>query len=145
MTHDEVGAKADVLRENLELLARLPQESFEAFSSDYRNLSSALHWLQTAIQALIDLAGLANARLGLPTPVSSLALFENLEAAGHFPLGTAGRAAPIVGFRNRVVHLYDRIDPRIVHRIVCENRPDLAELLDRLLAILGRAPRPDGP
>jgi uncharacterized protein with HEPN domain len=49
-------------------------------------------------------------------------------------------SAPIFGFRNRIVHLYDRIDERIIYRILREQRDDLAELLDRLLASIERAP-----
>lgn len=45
---------------------------------------------------------------------------------------TVGRAGPIIGFRNRVVHLYDRVDPQIVFRILREQRGDLRDLL-RLL------------
>ena len=41
-----------------------------------------------------------------------------------------------MGFRNRVVHLYDRIDERRVHEILTRHRMDLLELLDQLLAHL---------
>lgn len=44
---------------------------------------------------------------------------------------------PVVGFRDRVVHLYDRVDPVIVHRIVAERLDDLEAVLGQLLAILG--------
>ena len=46
---------------------------------------------------------------------------------------SAARFRPVIGFRNRVVHLYDRIDPAIVHRIVTEDRQDLVTLLDLLV------------
>lgn len=46
---------------------------------------------------------------------------------------------PITGFRNRVVHLYDRIDPAIVYRIVTEDRPDLSSLLQLLLGVSSSA------
>lgn len=48
-------------------------------------------------------------------------------------VGAATRFAPIVGFRNRILHLYDRVDPQLVYRILTENRADLADLA-RLLA-----------
>ena len=55
------------------------------------------------------------------------------------PAGSAIRFRPVVGFRNRVVHLYDRIDPAIVHRVVIEDRDDLNELL-RLLLVAAAPP-----
>jgi uncharacterized protein YutE (UPF0331/DUF86 family) len=62
-------------------------------------------------------------------------VLERLEEDRRLPAGSAKRFAPIVGFRNRVVHLYDRIDPEIVYRVVTERRPELLDLLDLLLAI----------
>jgi uncharacterized protein YutE (UPF0331/DUF86 family) len=45
-----------------------------------------------------------------------------------------------VGFRNRVVHLYDRIDERRVYEILVQHSGDLAELLDLLLGALEPPP-----
>ncbi|MFY9345392.1 MAG: DUF86 domain-containing protein [Planctomycetota bacterium] len=132
--HDAVR-KAQVVRANLEKLQRIPQGSYEEFASDFRNTEASLHLLQTAIQALLDLAGGICARLGLDTPGTSFEVLERLEADGRLPAGSAKRFAPILGFRNRVVHLYDRIDPEIVYRVVRERRGDLLTLLELLLAI----------
>lgn len=135
MTREELGKKLEVLRENLRRLAELPQESFETFAADFRNVDSALHRLQTSIQALIDLATSKCARLGLGAPGTSWEVLELLEREAHLPAGSARRFGPIFGFRNRIVHLYDAVDERIVYRILTEERGDLAELLELLLAI----------
>jgi uncharacterized protein YutE (UPF0331/DUF86 family) len=133
MTADSVPAKLAVVRDNLEKLERIPQASYEEFDADFRNLDSALHRLQTSIQALIDIACYLVALRGLGVPRTSLDALEKLESAGLLPVGAATRFAPIVGFRNRIVHLYDRVDPQLVYRILTENRADLADLA-RLLA-----------
>ena len=127
--------KLDTLRSNLDKLDRIPQRSFEDFSSDFRNLESTLHLLQTSIQALIDVAAFRSAQKALPVARTSHEIFERLEEAGLLPAGTAARFAPIVGFRNRVVHLYDRVDERRVYEILTTHRIDIARLLDLLLAI----------
>ena len=121
------------VRDNLEKLEQLPQGSFDEFIGDFRNVDSALHRLQTGIQALIDVASYATARRGLGTPTTSADALVKLEGAGHLPIGSAARFTPIFGFRNRVVHLYDRIDPQIVYRILTEDRPGLEELARLLL------------
>lgn len=136
MTADEVHSKLAVVRENLDRLARIPQESFEEFDRDFRNLDSALHRLQTSIQALIDLASYITARKALGVPKSSLDALEKLEAAGLLPEGSAQRFRPIIGFRNRIVHLYDRVDPEAVFRILTTERGDLEELARLLVAAL---------
>lgn len=133
MTRADLADRAAFVREALAALETLPLGSLDEFLADRRNLPSALHWLQTAIQALLDIGLVAVAARGLPSPRTSADVLERLEEAGALPTGTARRYLAIVGFRNRVVHLYDRIDPAIVYRIVTEDRGDLKELLRLLL------------
>jgi uncharacterized protein YutE (UPF0331/DUF86 family) len=136
MTDDTALAKLAVLHDNLDKLARIPQASYAEFSGDFRNLDSALYRLQTSIQVLIDLASYLVALRGLGVPKTSLDAIEKLENANLLPSGSVQRYAPIVGFRNRIVHLYDTTDPRIVYRILTENRDDLSELARLLLTAL---------
>ena len=133
MTRADLADRAAFVREALAALETLPLGSLDEFLADRRNLPSALHWLQTAIQALLDIGLMAVAARGLPSPRTSADVLERLEEAGALPAGTTRRYLAIVGFRNRVVHLYDRIDPAIVYRIVTEDRGDLKELLRLLL------------
>jgi uncharacterized protein YutE (UPF0331/DUF86 family) len=136
MTFEQVQSKLDVLKENLSKLAEIPQASYESFAGDFRNVASTLYLLQTSIQALIDLGAYISMQRALPTPKTSHEVFERLEEAGVLPAGYAQRCAPIVGFRNRIVHLYDRVDDRRVYEILMNHRNDLAELLDLLLSAL---------
>ena len=71
MTIAEIQTKLDLLRDNLTNLEQIPQGSYEEFSSDFRNLDSALYRLQTSIQALIDVASFTVARRGLRPPSAS--------------------------------------------------------------------------
>jgi uncharacterized protein YutE (UPF0331/DUF86 family) len=137
MTFAEIGERLRALRSNLEKLERIPQSSYEEFVGDFRNVGSAIYYMQTSIQALIDIASWLLARLALGAPRRSIDAFEMLESAGHLPEGTAQRMAPIVGFRNRVVHLYDRVDEAIVYEILTQHIADLPQVLDHLLAIAG--------
>jgi len=70
MTGAGIQHKLAILRENLEQFEQIPQESFEEFVSDFRNLDSALHRLQTSIQALIDIASYVTAKRGLGIPAT---------------------------------------------------------------------------
>lgn len=140
MTLSHVSDKAAFVRDAIEGLTGIPQDTFDEFSSDRRNLASALHWLQTAIQALIDIGLIVVAERGLPVPRSSSDMLDRLEEAGALPPGSAARFRPVIGFRNRVVHLYDRIDPEIVFRVLTEDRQDLAALLSLLLSAFDEMP-----
>jgi uncharacterized protein YutE (UPF0331/DUF86 family) len=127
--------KTQLVRTSLDKLQQLPQGTYDVFAADFRNTEASLHLLQTAIQALMELASAICASLGLETPRTGFEILERLENDRRLPAGSAVRFAPLIGFRNRVVHLYDRIDPQIVYRIVSERRRDLLELLELLLAI----------
>jgi uncharacterized protein YutE (UPF0331/DUF86 family) len=120
-------------------MAELPSHIAELAARLEPFFRQTLHRLQTSIQALLDLGSLLVSRLGLPVPRTSADVLSHLEEAGHLPEGAAVRFRPIIGFGNRVVHLYDRIDERIVYRILTEERADIAELLELLLDILDRA------
>lgn len=128
-----ISDKAAFVRGALAELEAIPQGSLDVFLADRRNLPSALHWIQTAIQALLDIGLLVVSERGLPTPRTSLEVLERLESEHLLPDGTAARFRPVIGFRNRVVHLYDRVEPAIVLRILTEDRGDLRELLGLLL------------
>jgi uncharacterized protein YutE (UPF0331/DUF86 family) len=136
MTDEDIQTKVAILRDNIEKLERLAQDSYDEFIADFRNLDSALHRLQTSIQALIDIGSYTTAQLGLGAPSTSREVLERLEQAGQLPSGATERFGPIFGFRNRVVHLYDRIDPQIVFRILVDERADIEELLRLLLHAL---------
>jgi uncharacterized protein YutE (UPF0331/DUF86 family) len=142
MTAERIAEKAAYVRSRLEMLERIPQESFDAFVADFRNFETALHGLQTAIQAMLDVGTVAIAERGLAPPRSSLDVVQTLEDAGLMPTGSTERFRPMIGFRNRVVHLYDRLDPAIVYRILTEERGDLRDLLALLLRAADAA-RPD--
>ncbi len=135
MSGNAIESKLAILRDNLARLASIPQASFEVFAADFRNVDSALHRLQTSIQALIDVGSYKVGRRGLPPPDSSRDILRTLEGDGALPAGTTDRFAPLFAFRNRVVHLYDRVDTHRVYEILTGHRNDLAVLLDLLLAI----------
>jgi len=135
MTGESVESRLRIIRENLRILDDLAPIPLEEFESSPLHIHATLHQLQATIRALIDV-GIYKVRVfGLGSPRTSHEIFEMLESDGYLPDGSAHRFSPIIGFRNRIVHLYDRVDPRIVHRILTENRSDLAELADLLLGV----------
>lgn len=136
MTSDRVQSKLDRLKVNFERLDELAQIPAEAFGADFRNVAAATYLLQTSVQALIDIGGYLVAQHALATPRTSQEVFERLEEAELVRPGTAAKMANIIGFRNRVVHLYDRVDEHRVHQILTEHRSDLPGVLHQLLSAM---------
>jgi uncharacterized protein YutE (UPF0331/DUF86 family) len=144
MNLDDIRGKLDVLDANTHQLQWLRAISREEFAGDPRNLDSALHRLQTSIQALIDIAAYVVGSLGIPTPQHSADLIDALGGAGLISAEKSGNYRKMIQFRNRVVHLYNRIDPSMVRQILEQHLVDLDGLRDALLAIIATHPDPPG-
>ncbi len=128
MTPEQVAQKLVLLAEALEKLRALPRGSLGEFTADDRTLDAALRRLQVAIQILIDVGSHVVSRLGLGAPDSSADVLVRLERAGKLPVGSATRFGRTFAFRNRIVHLYDRVDAAVVYAIVRDDLGDLEEL-----------------
>ena len=135
MSPEQIQHKLALLAEAISKLRQLPQSSLAEFRSDPRNLDAALRRLQVAIQILIDVGSHVVAQLGLGAPDTSRDLLDRLEAAGRLPPGSAARFGRMFAFRNRVVHLYDRVDDARVFEILTTHRADLPRVLALLLAV----------
>ena len=81
--------------------------------------------LQTAIQAMIDVASAIATEKRLREPGTNAQLFDLLVEAGWLPAAQAEVCRNIVGFRNVVVHDYLEIDPAIVRKIAESHLDDL--------------------
>ncbi len=55
MNRQDIQSKVDVIIDNLEKLHLLKSKTYNDFISDFRNIDSTLHRLQTSIQALLDI------------------------------------------------------------------------------------------
>lgn len=98
--------------------------------------------LQVAIQILIDVGSHVVARLGLGAPDSSRDVLVRLEASGALPSGSTEKFGRIFAFRNRIVHLYDRVDDEQVFDVVANHVVDLEELARRWSELYARAIEP---
>ena len=128
MTPEQVQAKLAMLADAIARLRALPQSSIEELRSDDRNVDAALRRLQVAIQILIDVGSHVVSLLGLGCPDTSQDLLDRLEHAGKLPAGSARRFGKVFAFRNRIVHLYERVDDESVFAIVTGHLGDLEEL-----------------
>lgn len=134
--------RIQIIRENLAHLRTLRALSEGEFLSDFRNVESAKHLLQTSIEAVIDIGVSILANLKEPLPETHADVFEVLSRYGIVPAASAPIYRAMVGFRNRVVHLYDRVDDRRVFEIVREELDDLERFISHVLAF--QPPQPSG-
>ena len=106
--------------------------------TDLREERFVVHTLQLAIQAALDAASHVVSARRLGEPQSNRELFDALVRAGWVPASQGVALRNLAGFRNVVVHGYEKVDLRIV-RDVLENRlGDLLAFVEALRGALGR-------
>lgn len=136
MKRQDIQSKIDVILNNLEKLSHLKAVPFEEFISDFRNTDSALHRLQTSIQALLDIGSYIIASLGLRTPNTNAEIIEILRDAGYITKENADTYIKMSQFRNRIVHLYNHIDTETLYDILVNELDDIKTFFENLLEII---------
>ena len=136
MKKGDIQTKIDVILDNLEKLNSLKTKTFEDFTSDFRNVDSALHRLQTSIQALLDIGSYIIASLGLKTPNTNAEIIEILGERGYISKDKAETYIKMSQFRNRIVHLYNHIDTETLYDILVNELNDIRGFCTNLLKII---------
>jgi len=108
----------------------------EAVQEDIRELRFAAYTLHIAIQAALDVAAhvVADNRLG--EPQNNRELFELLTRYGWISRELTGSLREMVGFRNIVVHGYERLNAAIVEEILRNHLDDLLQFVNAIRAQL---------
>jgi uncharacterized protein YutE (UPF0331/DUF86 family) len=140
MNKEDVQNKLDIIPENLEKMEILRAMGYKEFTSDFRNVDSALHRLQTSIQALVDIGGYIIASLGLRTPGTSGEVIDILVERGLINPEQRDRYISMIQFRNRIVHFYNDVDLKILYQILQEEMTDIRELYRALTQIIEEHP-----
>lgn len=140
MIKEDVQSKLDIIPENLEKLEILRAMSYGEFTSDFRNIDSTLHRLQTSIQALVDIGGYIIASLGLRTPSISGEVIDILVEHSLLKTEQRDRYISMIQFRNRIVHFYNDIDLKTLYQILQDELIDIRELYRTLIQIIEEHP-----
>ena len=116
--------KVAFIEDNLRKLRRLRAMSPDDFLSEFFYIDSAKHNLQTAIEAMQDIAQhvIAFHRWRLPT--GNADAFQVLVEQGVLPAEDGNVFAQMARFRNRVVHIYSDVDPLEIYKILQEHLVD---------------------
>lgn len=140
MRKEDVQSKLDIIPENMEKLDILRRMSHEEFIGDFRNIDSALHRLQTSIQALVDIGGYIIASLGLRTPSTSGEVIDILVENGLLKTEQRDRYISMIQFRNRIVHFYNNIDLKLLYQIIQDELMEILEIYRTFIQIIEEHP-----
>lgn len=136
LDREKMISKLSLIMDNLKKLQYLKELSPEEFVQDFRNIESAKHLLQVSIEAMIDIANHIISRGRLGRPKSYAESFSILHANGVLTLEQAETYSIMVKFRNRVVHLYQKVNPEQVYDIVQTKLKDIAAFVEEMRCFL---------
>jgi len=102
----------------------------EAFAESWALRSMTERALQVAVEIVIDIAERIIAIEGAgPVPGASAAI-DRLVTLGVLPSAEPYRT--MVGFRNMIVHQYERVDPALVYELATRRLDDFRQFRDEL-------------
>ncbi len=134
--YNKIVAKLDHLNEYLGYLKVLQKINKKAFLEDYHHFGLAERYLQLSIEVVLDIAKLFVARLELPKPDSNQEFIFILRNAKIISKKTAERVEGIIGFRNVLVHDYEKIDRTIIYEKLQTRLDDFVVFRKEIMAYL---------
>lgn len=129
-----------IVRERLALLAqlladlrRLPAETFEGFTADWRNVPTAESLVRRAVETVFDVARhLLSSSFGMGSLEYRQVAISAAERGLIRDPELGARFANIAGFRNRLVHHYEDVTSEELHRVVRDHLGDLDLIAEEL-------------
>ncbi|WP_089943767.1 type VII toxin-antitoxin system HepT family RNase toxin [Candidatus Entotheonella palauensis] len=133
--------KIDYIRNTAKpVLAQLAELDTGPFVNDPIVLGAAKYYLQSAVEAMLDMANHIMARRGFGTFETHAKTFDILTDHGLLRREYLDTYKQMIGLRNRLVHVYDDIDPAILHRILVQDLDDFDRFIEDVTALLEQEP-----
>ena len=130
---DKLRHKLHYVREAVSRLEAIRDRGRDAFGDEWLLQAAAERSLQVAIEAVLDIANHLIAQEGWGLPGSYREALEILLREGVLPQDKAQDFLKMASLRNRIVHLYDRVDPDEVYSILEENLGDLEAVVSAVV------------
>ena len=134
---DLILAKASSVKRHLKRIEEKTNIDIQAFLNDIDLQESILFNLQIAIQNCIDIAAHIISDEGLGVPGSTSEMFYLLEENGYLDNIIAEKMIKANGFRNLIVHEYEKISLEQVFEIAVKDSKDINKYLQSIFTKAG--------
>lgn len=126
------------LREKKKLLEEKRIKDFKVFRSDPFLHNAVQHIIEIMVEICVDIGNHIISDKGWPVPASNREIFETLEQRGVISKSVMSLAKKMVGFRNIVVHMYEKVDLEEVYSIYKRNLKDFDKFASEIESFLRR-------
>jgi uncharacterized protein YutE (UPF0331/DUF86 family) len=120
-----VGKKLERIETYLKQIRRKKDPGIDLFSQDRDLQSIVLFNLIQLVQACIDIGAHIISDSGWETPATQADIFKILADNKIITRPLTKKMIQMAGFRNRVVHEYEKTDMKIVHTVWKRNLSDI--------------------
>ena len=136
---DLVLAKAGSVKRHIDRIKTKSVADMAIFLRDLDRQESVAFNMHLAIQNCMDIAAHIISEEGMGLPSSAGEMFFLLHENGYLSAELAERMVKAVGFRNLLVHEYEKIDLPRLHKTAEKNIDDLMLFLSSIFRKLGIA------
>ncbi len=133
---ESIESKVARIRKNLRELKKFSQLPYKDYVKDFHNTATAERFLQVSIEAMLDIGSHIIAEEGLGEPIEYRNVFAILLQAKILPPSMEKSLMDMVGLRNRIVHLYEDIDHKMIHRFLKKELPDFNLFIETITRYL---------
>ncbi|KJS15177.1 MAG: hypothetical protein VR69_14915 [Peptococcaceae bacterium BRH_c4b] len=131
--HNILLEKISYIEKNLAFLESLSNKEEKGFLDSPFFTGSAKYYLQTCIEAMLDIANHIIARERYRAPDNYVDAFRVLGEQGILPAKDLPAFYQIARFRNRVVHLYQEVDNKEVYKILQTGLDDFSIFIQAIM------------
>ena len=125
--NDEITSKIEHLIEYVNILKGYQHFKIEDLQRDHTLKGAVERYLEIALECTIDIGEMIISIEKLKRPESYQDVFLILGEQGILPKSFAIKFAPSAGFRNRLVHMYAKIDIDKLHYYLQNNIGDIEQ------------------
>jgi len=125
--NDEIASKIEQLIEYVNILKGYQHFKIEDLQGDHTLKGAVERYLEVALECSIDIGEMIISKEKLKRPESYQEVFLILGGQGILPEDFAIKFVPSAGFRNRLVHMYAKIDIEKLHYYLQNNIGDIEQ------------------
>jgi len=128
---DKVREITSEIHGSLEMLEELKNLTVDEFLSDPHKIGSAKYHFIVAIESMIDLCNHIIAKNNFRTPEDYSDTFRVMAERGAFEEGFTKTLIQMSRFRNRLVHIYWKVDSQELYRLLQGRLEDIRFFLKK--------------
>lgn len=122
--YNKISAKLERLDEYLKILKDIQKVNKKSFVNDYHFFGLAERYMQLSIEIVLDVGKIILAEKNFERPDNNQEIFIILQDEKIISKSLTEKIHGIVGFRNILVHEYEKIDRNIVYDRLYNNLDD---------------------